>query len=316
MTVTAVVPTKNRPAWLVEAVRALLAQSVPPDTLIVVDQSDTDTGRRQVTAMVESRPGSRPALVYVWDPAISGLAAARNVAIDLAREDVIVFCDDDVVAEASAIERLLEHYGRRPDLAGIAPVITNYVPPGRLGRAVRLLFCRGPFRDERQPVYWFLRRYPAAALVPVRMFTGAMMSFRREALRGVRLDPRFRGASVGEDIDLCWTVHGRGGRLAMATDARIVHHRAPRPAVRPEAAMILSWAFLYDKHVPKTPANRLAFAWYVVGVVVGALWAAVRERTLAPIASTAGGVRGLFTNYATAPFLAAPAPRRRRPAQV
>jgi len=304
VTVSAILPTKNRPALLTETVRGLLAQSVAPDEIIVVDQSVTEDGRRRVRELVAAIPVPRRlALVYVWDPAISGAAAARNVGLDLARSEIVLFVDDDVVPAGDVIARLLRHYARRPDLSGIAPVITNYAPPGRLLRLAIAVFCRGPFRDERQPVYWHWREH-AGALVPVRMFTGAMMSFRRSALRGVRFDARYRGPSVGEDIDLCWSLGARGGRLAIATDARIVHNKAPRPAARPEAAQITSWAFLYDKHVRKTPATRAAFAWYVAGHLLAAAVVAARERTWAPVASAMAGVRGIFTDYAGSTFLA------------
>ena len=157
--------------------------------------------------------------------------------------------------------------------------------PPWLVRVHHRIFRLGPFRDERQPVYWYWRRYPEGALVPVRMFTGALMSFRRAALAELRHDARYRAASVGEDIDLCWSLVGRGGRLAIATDARIVHNKAPRPAKRLEEAHLTSWAFLYDKHVPKTLATRLAFAWFMTGVVAGALHGTVRTRSWAPLRS-------------------------------
>jgi GT2 family glycosyltransferase len=314
MTVTAILPTKNRPRLLADAVRTLLAQTVVPQEIVVVDQSAGDEGRRLVRELVAGVPAPRrPALVYVWDPAISGAAAARNAGLDLARGELVVFVDDDVVPAADVLERLLQHYARSPELAGIAPVITNYPPPGRVLRLADALFCLGPFRDERQPVYWHWRRY-AGALVPVRMFTGAMMSFRRTAVEGLRFDARYRAASVGEDVDLCWALGARGGRLAIATDAHIVHEKAPRPAARPEAAQITSWAFVYDKHVRKTPAARLAFAWFVAGHVLGALVATVREWTWAPLASAVAGVRGIFTDYAGSTFLAPRAEAERAPA--
>jgi GT2 family glycosyltransferase len=244
----------------------------------------------------------RPSLVYVWDTTINGAAAARNAGLDLARGDIVVFTDDDVVPAPDVIERLLRHYAASPAWAGLAPVITNYPLPGPIQRLYHVVFCRGPFRDERQPVYWHWRELEGA-VVPVRMFTGAMMSFRRSALGDLRYDARYRAASVGEDIDLCWALGARGGRLAIATDAHIVHNKAPRPAIRPEAALIMSWAFVYDKHVAKTPATRLAFAWYVVGTVLASVVAAVRERTWAPVASALDGVRGIFSDYAGSTFL-------------
>ena len=304
LTVSAIVPTKDRPERLAVAIRSLLAQTAPVDELIVVDQSGDDTGARRVRALVDDTPpGRRPKLLYVHDPAITGAAAARNAGLDRATGDVLLCCDDDVVTDPRVVERLLAHYVREPDWAGLAPVITNYPPPSRLRRLHRWLFYVGPFHDERQPVYWFWQRYPEGARIPVRMFTGAMMSFQRSAVGGVRHDARYRGASVGEDIDLCWTLWRRGARLAIVTDARIVHDRAPRPARRPEEDQIASWGFLCRKHLPRTPATRLAFAWYVTGVVVGALAHTFIERSFAPLRSALAGLRALRTDHAGSRFL-------------
>ncbi len=152
-------------------------------------------------------------------------------------------------------------------------------------------------------MYWFWRSYPRPARVPVRMFTGAMMSFRRAALEGLRHDARYRGASTGEDVDLCWGLWRRGARLAIVTDAQIVHNRAPRPASRPEEAQIASWGFLCDKHLPRSVGTRAAFAWFVTGVVIAAAVAAARERTWEPLKSAVAGVRALWTDYAGTKFL-------------
>jgi glycosyltransferase involved in cell wall biosynthesis len=46
VTVSAVLPTKNRAVLLAETVRALLAQTVVPEEIVIVDQSATDDGRR------------------------------------------------------------------------------------------------------------------------------------------------------------------------------------------------------------------------------------------------------------------------------
>jgi len=315
-TVSAIMPTKNRPTLLGIAIRSLLEQTVPLTELIVIDQSDSDAGRRLVTSLVAELPAARrPHLDYVLDPTINGAAAARNAGLDRAGGDILLCCDDDVVADPRVVDRLLAHYRVAPECAGLAPVITNYPMPGRLIRLHRWLFYRGPFRDERQPVYWRWRRYRQPTRVPVRMFTGAMMSFRRTALGGLRHDARYRGASVGEDIDLCWALGRRGGRLAIATDAHIVHNRAARPATRPEEAQIAAWGFLYHKHVPQTLATRLAFAWYVTGVFVGATLNTVTERTLAPLRSAIAGLRALRTDYAGSTFLSSAAdsqPRARR----
>jgi GT2 family glycosyltransferase len=198
---------------------------------------------------------------------------------------------------------VLAHHEREPDVAAITPVITNYSPPPRLDRAWTRLFCRGPFRDDRQPVYWHWRRH-GGALVPVRMLGGGMLSIRRSRLGDARFDTRYRGASLGEDIDLSWALSRRGGRLAIATDARVVHARGLRPARRHEAAILVSWGFVYDKHQPKTLANRAAFAWFVTGVVLSAAIASGRSRSLAPLRSACEGLHALYHDYRGVGFLA------------
>lgn len=303
-TLSAIIPTKNRPLLLAKVVSCLLAQTLPIEELIVVDQSEGSSGRAGVEAALASVPREqRPALRYVWDRTIGGAAAARNVGLDLATMDIVVCIDDDMVPEPDVLERLQEHYRRHPEVTAITPVITNYTPPPLRERVFSAIFCRGPFRDDRQPVYWNWRRRQAG-LVPVGMLGGGMLSVRREALGEIRFDRRYRGASTGEDIDLSWALRSRGARLAIATDARVVHNRAPRPATRHEEAMLTSWGFVFRKHQPQTLGNRLAFLWFVVGVTLGGLYASLCSRTLAPLRSVGTGLRRLRRDYAGSSFLA------------
>jgi GT2 family glycosyltransferase len=308
LTVSVVIPTRNRPERLAAVVGHLLAQTAAIDELIVVDQSEGRSGQDVVEGLLDQVPtGRRPALVYQWDRAIDGAAAARNRGFDLARSVVVLCVDDDMVPAPDVIERLLAHYARHPALVAITPVITNYPPPPLGQRWFLEVFCRGPFRDDRQPVYWHWRRH-RSPLVNVRMLGGGMLSVRRDALGGLRFDPRYRGASLGEDIDLSWSLAARGARLAIATDAHVVHDRAPRPRARLEEALLTSWGFVYHKHQPKTLANRVAFVWFVTGVVGVATLAALYTRSLAPLRSAAAGVRNLVSDYAGSSFLKPRAP--------
>ena len=98
LTVAAIIPTKNRPGLLASIVERLLAQTATIDELVIVDQSDTDEGRVAVRRALEAVPASRrPALDHVWDREINGAAAARNVAFDRTRSDVLLCVDDEKV---------------------------------------------------------------------------------------------------------------------------------------------------------------------------------------------------------------------------
>ncbi len=99
--VSVVIPTHNRPEFLVEAVESALAQTVPPLEVIVVDDgSDTDPAPRLAPL------GATVRLIRL--PRAGGANAARNLGIDAAQGTVIAFLDDDDVWLPEKLARQLD----------------------------------------------------------------------------------------------------------------------------------------------------------------------------------------------------------------
>ncbi|MGN9777213.1 glycosyltransferase [Micromonospora sp. H33] len=88
--VSAVVPTRDRPELLRSAVRAILDQEYPGEVEVVVvyDRSEPDPTLAEL-----SRPG-RPVRL-VRNERTPGLAGARNTGTLAATGELIAFCDDD-----------------------------------------------------------------------------------------------------------------------------------------------------------------------------------------------------------------------------
>lgn len=87
--VTAVVPTRNRPVLLDRAVRAILGQEYAGklDVLVVVDQDDP--------AMATEGLPDDPRITIMTNQRKPGLSGTRNTGILTATSDLIAFCDDD-----------------------------------------------------------------------------------------------------------------------------------------------------------------------------------------------------------------------------
>src|SRR3972149_1254722 len=98
MLISAVIPSKNRPRDLANAVLSILTQSRPPDELLVIAQ--------------------RPALGCVHDPRIAGLVAAKQVAVARARGDIVCFLEDDVVLETDYMLNIERGFVEGPALLG------------------------------------------------------------------------------------------------------------------------------------------------------------------------------------------------------
>jgi glycosyltransferase involved in cell wall biosynthesis len=88
-TVSAVIPTRNRPTLVVRAVRSALAQTFAVmEVIVVLDGPDALTEKA-----LRNIPDPRLTLVVL--AASVGAAQARNLAVDCARGDWIALLDDD-----------------------------------------------------------------------------------------------------------------------------------------------------------------------------------------------------------------------------
>ena len=168
--VSLIVCSRNRPALLRRAVESLLAGSLVPDEIVIVDQSETPA---LDVAALES--DSRSTVRYCWTREI-GLSRANNAGVARASHDILVFTHDDFLVDETwcrALVRALAAEGpsavvtgrvlagtpTTPD--GFAPSLKTDGTParfqGRIGRDVlyyplalrrSLLETVGPF-DER-----------------------------------------------------------------------------------------------------------------------------------------------------------------------
>ena len=293
--ISIIIPTKNREKDLKLTVETLLAQTVVPDQLIIVDQSAGDEGRREILSLLAAAPQDtrgRIRLNYVYDPSITGGAQARNRAMQIADCAVWLFLDDDVVLEPDFIEELLATYHRFPTASGVSGIVTNYGFPPRAALTWRNLFVRGPFHDDRQPVYWNASRLRASAPVTVSRFGGGLMSFRADAIRGIRFDENLSGVSDGEDVDFCAHLKPRS-LLLITPKARLVHNQSPtgRSQKHWTSREAKSNHYLYHRNWRTGLFNRLCFYWLNVGYGIVAAFASLRRGSLEPLRDLLEGMR-------------------------
>ena len=286
MRVCVIIPTKNRPQDLQLAARSLFAQTCNPGPVVIIDQSQDDASRLLVDeelAVAQNRHGPGWNLQYVRDPAISGAATARNRAMAIADGDIWLFLDDDVILEPDFVDQLLAVYRDHPEVSGVSGVITNQKRPTVWFRLWNALFVRGPFHDERQPIYWDADRLRNSPPIPVRRFGGGLMSFRADVIKGRRFDENLRGVSDGEDVDFCMQL-GPATKLVIAPGARLAHWhspigRLPDHWLRREAR---GKFFVFYKNWNHGFFNRLCYGWLWAGYCFVALVASLRTASLDP----------------------------------
>jgi GT2 family glycosyltransferase len=288
--VSIIIPTKNRPVDLKSAVRSIIAQTCAPFCLLIVDQSVNDDGRRGVEnelALAEARGGCGWKLNYILDSTIAGASAARNHAMRIADRGIWLFLDDDVELEPDFIEQLVAVYRDYPEAGGVSGVITNYPRMPFVFRFWSRIFERGPFRDERQRIYWNADHLRNSPPIRVRHFTGALMSFRSRAVQSIffdeALDHHFRGVSDGEDVAFCEKL-GRKTELCITPRARLRHNHSAVGRLTDHWLRRHARAnrFLYKNHWNKGLLNRLDYGWLWIGYRLIAAVASARRLSLEP----------------------------------
>jgi glycosyltransferase involved in cell wall biosynthesis len=113
LTASVVVVTKDRPELLAGLLESLTRQALPPDEVLVVDNNSTASyaevfaqyrDRLPLKAVVETTPG---------------IAAARNRGIRESTGEIILFTDDDCVAEPQWVEKMVEPFYRDPHIGAV-----------------------------------------------------------------------------------------------------------------------------------------------------------------------------------------------------
>jgi cellulose synthase/poly-beta-1,6-N-acetylglucosamine synthase-like glycosyltransferase len=232
--VSIVVPTRARPEFLRNCLESLLKLDYPGDRYeIIVVEDGTETGQL-IAGGIQQRS---PVPVRYRHIPHSGAATSRNVGVQLAVGEIVAFIDDDAMAVAAWLRRLVRGL-LEEGVAGVggrvSPEYPEPVLEAGMGRGGELK--------------WSGFNVLPAKVEEVEHLPGGNMAFWRRALMEVHgLDARYtRRGSWREDSDLCVRLRHKGYRLLYDGEARIIHRAVrwmnPWERLRPG----LVWAMTRD----------------------------------------------------------------------
>lgn len=279
-TISILISTKNRFQDLKECVVSLLAQSIKPDEVIMVDASDTNTSREMVETLLKDTGIS---LAYHRQDVIDGKirkTMAWNRTLKMALGDIVVFLDDDVVLEKDYLSQLLKAY-RENTLPGVVGVMGHTKNPHdekqkspMLSSLKKALYkCFLLYRDDgggrMQPSGFPAYSSAKNAIIPVEIMPTCNMSVKKEVFEEFTFDEWFHGYSYQEDDDFTYRV-SRKYQFLYTPFAELTHKTSP--AARDNAEQVvamkaLNHFYFFRKNMPMTPKYCLAFLWAEIGIL-------------------------------------------------
>lgn len=220
LTVTVVVPTYRRPTDLARCLQALQGQTRPIDEVVVVVRNlDSATWEFLQTFDRTFLP------LQIATVTVSGVIAAMNLGLELAKGDIIAFTDDDAAPHFDWVARMEAHFLEDDRVGGVGG--RDWVHQGQQ----RL--------DDSRPVVgklqWFGRvignhHLGVGEARQVDVLKGVNMGWRRAAIGGLRFDPRLRGTGAQVHFEVAFSLAVRRSGWVLVYDplVSVDHYPAQR----------------------------------------------------------------------------------------
>jgi len=274
--VSVVIPTMNRPVDVVNCVRTLVDQTFVPQELVIVDNGELDdTALRRLA----DEAGMRYVFLRITHP---GITRSRNLGVDEATGQYVLFLDDDTLLHRRYVEELLRIFAEDPhhEIGGVSgPGLERRWGAGRqVWEKLATCFCmRGTRRHEGQLL---ANGFPTPVVhltevTEVDHLRGGVAMWRRQLFEHDRFDEFFDGYGLGEDKEFSRRVFEKW-RLVLNPHAKIYHLSSPSGRTNFLARGFqdpYNSYYIFKKLLPQTLTAKLMFAWACVGtVVLSTIW--------------------------------------------
>lgn len=200
MKVSVVIPTYYRPDDLSELFDSLLRQTAKPFEAIVVDDTPADVIKVVCKEYKVKFETINTELVYTRNPRERSAAVARNVGVEKAKGDIILFLDSDVILYLDFIEKILDVFKENAHAVGVQGWIINR----RKGKFYYFLqtFYKTFFLSHHTKNGCKFYESPTvlAKTINCEWLSGANMAVKRHVFSEFRFDENLTGYSYMEDI--------------------------------------------------------------------------------------------------------------------
>jgi cellulose synthase/poly-beta-1,6-N-acetylglucosamine synthase-like glycosyltransferase len=205
-TLGVVIAAHNEAAVLGVTIDRLVAQSDPPDAILIADDGSDDataTCLKELYGLVEpafdelSAPAPKLPSLRWLRLVHGGKARALNEAFTHISTDVVLTVDADTLLDLGATSAMRAAFAREPELVAATGVLTPMCGPDLMGRFFEWF-------QRYEYVRNFLSRYAWMRLNSLLLISGAFAAFRRNALIAVG---GFDSECMVEDYELIHRLH-------------------------------------------------------------------------------------------------------------
>ncbi len=271
ITLSVVIPTKDREEALLECVDSIINQFMKPVEVLIMDDGQISESVKEIMRQSLSKNGI--SLKYFKKETI-GLADSKNLGAKESQGQIVLFLDDDVVLEQDYIENIVKVWAQRwseSNLAGVAGVIINSKRKS-FGKIVfEKIFCLHRAKSWSILPWGFqtqdfdITKEEIADWIP-----GGMSSFRKHILDDYQFASLQPGRTALEDLEFCWRLKNDGYYFIVTPCAKLIHRES---IVGRESTFLSGFKeaanrkVIFGMHAEKIPKKYCYFWFSAVGGV-------------------------------------------------
>jgi glycosyltransferase involved in cell wall biosynthesis len=257
--ISVIIPTYNRRKTLIKALEAYRKQSIPQEKfeILVIDDGSTDSTKRMIEKLQKEHKN-----IYFFQQSHSGPAQARNLGIEKASSELILFTGDDCVPDKNLLQEHIRLHKKGDAIAVLGHI--DWHPDLEITPFMRYI------NIDTQFSYPKIKETPAN--VPFGCFYTSNISIPKKYFQGVGIfDTDFTDA-VLEDVELGYRIWKSGVRTIYNKRAITYHHHkiALKNYIRRQMRLGKAAALLYNKHpelleflrLPKLTSPEVKYRFY------------------------------------------------------
>ena len=274
MQVSIIIPTYNRVNDLEETLDSIVSQTTLSKEILIVDDSNNDEIENLIEYRKKEFEEKEILLKYIRNKKEKSLTIARNIGIENAIGDIILFLDDDVVLEEDYITEILRIYEKYPNAFGVQGYITNIILSKFWNRIYKILFLSHLEKNKCRVIPSTNTTYPYLLdkVITCQWLSGSNHSYRRNILQRFKYDGNLKRYSYKEDVDLSYRVSKQYRNSLYITPYAKLVHKASEGGKLPNKMLIymkhIHSLYFFYKNIDQTIKNKIIFTWCWIGYLI------------------------------------------------
>lgn len=274
MQVSVVIPTYNRVKDLDESLDSIIVQTTLPKEVIIVDDSDNNEIKNLIAHRKNQFNANNILLRYIRNKRERSLTIARNIGIENAVGDIILFLDDDVILDEDYIKEILRVYKEYPNALGVQGYMPNTNFSKFRNSIKKILFYSHNENNKCRVLPSTYTTYPYLLnrIITCQWLSGSNQSYKKSVLENFKYDENLKRYSYTEDADLSYRVHkGYPASLYITPHAGLIHKVSQEKRLPDKILIYMQQIYpfyFFYKNIDQNFKNKIIYLWGEIGRIV------------------------------------------------